>query len=318
MFAKRSGLMKSKAAEVKRILWLILLANVLVASVKIVLGQVIKSSSMTADGFHSLTDGSANLVGLIAVFIAAKPVDENHPYGHKKFETLAGLLISVFLFFLGGNILFHAVRGFNNPVVPEITGASLLILLITLGINTIISVYELKAGERLGSNILIADSYHTRSDIYISLGVLITLAGIKLGLPAVIDSVVSLVVVVFIFHAAGEILLPTCGVLADQAVFDRSVIAKMVSEFAEVKDVHEIRSRGREDDRYIDLHIELDPAMSVEESHYLIHKIEYEIRTQIGVAVQVLIHVEPYRRSLGNMVLPLSDLSSGKPREYNR
>jgi len=310
--------MKSKAAEVKRILWLILLANVLVASVKIVLGQVIKSSSMTADGFHSLTDGSANLVGLIAVFIAAKPVDENHPYGHKKFETLAGLLISVFLFFLGGNILFHAVRGFNNPVVPEITGASLLILLITLGINTIISVYELKAGERLGSNILIADSYHTRSDIYISLGVLITLAGIKLGLPAVIDSVVSLVVVVFIFHAAGEILLPTCGVLADQAVFDRSVIAKMVSEFAEVKDVHEIRSRGREDDRYIDLHIELDPAMSVEESHYLIHKIEDEIRTQIGGAVQVLIHVEPYRRSRGNMVLPLSDLSSGKPREYNR
>lgn len=286
--------MDNKFSRIKTTLWLIFLANLLVAIVKIKVGIWIKSAGLTADGFHSLTDGAANIIGLIAVYLAAKPVDADHPYGHKKFETLAALFISVMLGYLGLKVLSGAVNRLINPVIPEITTDSLLALMVTLGMNIFISIYERRAGKRLGSDILLADSSHTRSDIYISCGVLVTLIGIRLGLPPLLDPLISLVVSVFIFQAALEILRSTCGVLADRAALDSRTVAELVSQFPAVKSVHEIRSRGRADDVYIDLHIETDPVMTVEDSHQLSHEIEAAVRSRMGEAVQMLIHVEPY------------------------
>lgn len=283
-----------KFGRIKRVLWSVLCANLLVALVKIGIGTIIKSVSMTADGFHSLADGSANLVGLIAIYFAAKPVDEDHPYGHKKFETVAAVLIAQKLGFLGFKVLTRAVRGLANPEVPAISTASLLVLAGTLVINVFVAGYERKMGKRLQSDILLADSAHTRSDIYITVGVLLALTGIKLGLPARIDSLISLVVAVVIFQAALEIFLTAAGTLTDRAAIDRKTIAELVYQFKEVKDVHQIRSRGRADEVYVDLHIETDPAMSVEEWHQLSHEIEEMIRSSTGKAVQTLIHVEPH------------------------
>src|SRR5690554_224773 len=99
------------------------------------MGTIIGSSSTTADGFHSLIDGSSNIVGLIGIRLASRPVDDDHPYGHTKFETLAGLLISSILFVLSGRIIVDAVQGFSNPVTPNITLESLILLLTTLVVN---------------------------------------------------------------------------------------------------------------------------------------------------------------------------------------
>lgn len=280
--------------KVRQVLFYILIANVGVAILKIIIGTIVNSAGMTADGFHSITDGASNVIGLVGIRLAARPVDEDHPYGHKKFETLTGLFIAAMLFFIGGKICIDAINRFITPVLPEITADSLIILLATLAVNIFVCTYEQRKGRKLNSQILISDSMHTRSDIYISMGVLAALLLIKLGLPPVIDPIVSLVVAGFIFHAAYEIYRDNSNVLVDRAVVDTERIRNIALSFKQVKDTHNIRSRGSENDLHIDLHIMTEPDMSVEESHVLIHDLEEEIRREIGKNVQVFAHIEPY------------------------
>lgn len=280
--------------RVQQVLWLILLLNWLVAFVKIVIGTVIKSTSLTADGFHSLTDGASNIVGLIGIRFAARPVDEDHPYGHKKFETLVGLFIGGMLLLIAGKIFSDAIPRFTQPVHPQITLLSLFTLLATLVCNIFVATYEFRQGKRLNSAILVSDSLHTRSDIFVSLGVLATLIGLKLGLPPITDALASLVVIGFIVMAALEIFKETLGVLTDKIAVDPAHIKEIVMTFDQVKDAHKIRSRGREDDIYIDLHILIQPDMSVEDSHSLIHKIEAKIQKELNKNVQTIIHIEPF------------------------
>lgn len=281
-------------SKVRQVLLTILLINIAVAVTKLVVGTIIKSASLTADGFHSLTDGSSNIIGLIGVKLASKPVDEDHPYGHGKFETLAGLFIGGMLFLIGIKIIMDAINRFFHPIEPNITLESLLILLLTLAVNILISVYEYRQGQKLNSSILICDSMHTRSDIYVSLGVLITLICIRVGVPPVIDSLVSLVVAAFILHAAYEVFKDNSDVLVDKAVVDREKIKDIVLSFEQVKNAHKIRSRGTKKDLHIDLHLMLDPHLNVEESHALIHQIEDKIRQEFKANVQMFAHVEPY------------------------
>ncbi|AHM57907.1 putative Co/Zn/Cd cation transporter (plasmid) [Peptoclostridium acidaminophilum DSM 3953] len=286
-----------KYKKVKKILWIILLANLFVAVLKIVIGMMISSASMTADGYHSLSDGSSNIVGLIGISIAAKPVDEDHPYGHKKFETLSGLFIAGMLFFIAGKVILDAFGRFANPVMPEVNIESIVALVITLIINIAVSTIELREGRKLGSDILVADSTHTRSDIFISIGVLATLVGIKLGMPAIIDPIASLVVAGFILHASYEIFNHASGVLVDKSAVCDKKVCEIVMGFDEVKDVHHIRSRGREDDIHIDMHVMTDPNMTVQEAHVLSHRIEKRIKDEINHNTQVIVHIEPYVES---------------------
>lgn len=281
-------------SKIKQVLWIILFANLAVAILKIVIGGIIKSTSMTADGYHSLTDGASNVIGLIGINFASKPVDEDHPYGHKKFETLAGLFIAGMLLIIGGNIIYSAISRFINPVTPTVTFESLISLIITLGINIFVCTYEYNQGKKLKSNILTSDSLHTKSDIYVSIGVIVTLIGVKLGLPPVIDPIASLVVSGFILHAAYEIFKSTSDVLVDKAVIDISRVKEVCMEFKEIKGVHKIRSRGCINDIYIDMHLLTEPNMSVEQSHELIHDIEKRMQNEIDENIQIIAHIEPF------------------------
>lgn len=280
--------------KIKRILWIILYANLCVAVLKIIIGYIIKSNSLAADGFHSLTDGSSNIVGIIGIHFASKPVDEDHPYGHSKFETLAGLFISIMLFILGLRIIISAFSNILHPIVPEVTISSLAVLLITLAINILVADSEYKQGKKLNSTILISDSMHTRSDIFISIGVLFTLVCIKLGIPPIIDSIASVVVSVFVIHAAYEIFTETSGVLVDQAAVSSEEVKNIILSYPQVKNVHKIRSRGCNHNIYIDLHLLVEPSMSIESSHILMHDIEEKLSIGLQKSVQAYIHLEPF------------------------
>jgi cation diffusion facilitator family transporter len=280
--------------KIKQVLWIIMFANLAVALLKIIIGSALKSASMTADGFHSLTDGSSNIIGLIGISLAIKPMDKDHPYGHKKFETLAGLFIAGMLLVIGGKIIIDAISRFLNPVSLHITVDSLMTLLITLGINIFVCTYEYNKGKKLNSYILLSDSLHTRSDIYVSIGVLFTLICVKLGLPPIIDPIASLIVSIFILHASYEIFKSAGSILVDKAVIDTEKVKNLTLEFEQVKGVHNIRSRGSEDDVYIDMHILTEPNMSVEKSHELIHDIETKMRNELNDNLQVFVHLEPF------------------------
>ncbi len=280
--------------KVKKVLWIIFFMNIAVALLKVIIGSMIKSSGLTADGFHSLTDGTSNIIGLIGIWLAARPVDNDHPYGHGKFETLTGLFISCLLLFISLKIVIDAVKRFVDPVMPVITLESLIALILTLFVNIFVSIYEYRVGKKLNSHILVSDSMHTRSDVFISAGVLVSLVGIRLGLPAVLDPAVSLIVSGFIFYAAYEIFKDSRDILVDKVAVDVDRIRDITLSFDEVKDIHDIRSRGSENAVYIDMHIMTEPHMSVEDSHILIHKIEDKIREEISSNIQVIAHIEPY------------------------
>ncbi len=286
--------MSDKFKKIKNVLWIILFANVLVALLKIVIGSKIQSSSMTADGFHSLTDGTSNIIGIIGIGLAVKPKDEDHPYGHKKFETLAGLGIAMMLFFVSATIIKEAFTKFFNPTIPNISAESIIVLVVTLIINIFVTNYESKMGKNLSSDILTADAAHTRSDVFVSIGVLGTLIALKLGLPPIIDPIISLVIAGLIIHTGYEIFKDTASILVDKYVLDNNAGLELLKAFPEVKNVHRIRSRGREDDMFVDLHIMVDGGFTVNEAHALSHNIEENIKKTINENAEVIIHIEPY------------------------
>lgn len=280
--------------QVQFVLFILLIANLAVAIFKILIGSFIKSSSMVADGFHSISDGSSNIVGMIGIHFASKPEDDKHPYGHTKIEIITGLIIGLLLISVGVKVVIEAIDKIKNPITPNITISSIIVLIITLCVNIFVTIYEHKKGKQLNSQILISDANHTKSDIFVTIGVLLTLILVKLGLPPILDQIVSFVVAIVIFHTAWEVLSENGNILIDAKIIDEEEIKKIVFEFNQVKSIHKIRSRGTYNNIYIDMHIMVDPDMKVSESHKMSHIIESQIQEKINENAHVLIHIEPY------------------------
>ena len=285
-----------KYKKVKNILLFILVANLAVTVMKIVVGSLTNSSSVLADGFHSLSDSASNIVGIVGISIAARPKDKTHPYGHTKFEMLSSLFIGMMMVFIALKIVAEAILQIKNPESLNMTTISFVILIITLIINIIVTKYEYSVGKKVNSYILVSGSLHTKSDVYVSLGVLITLICIKLGFPVIIDKLVSFVVGIFILHGAYEIFKSTISILVDSAVIDENIIREIVVEFSEIKYIKNIRSRGCENDIYIDMDIMVEPDMTVEKSHELTHNIENTMREKLNKNIQVATHIEPFHK----------------------
>ena len=281
--------------KIQYILFVILILNIIVAVSKIVMGNISKSSAMSADGFASLADGLSNVIAIVGVYLASKPEDEDHQYGHGKIEIITGLIIGLFLLYAGFNVVMEAIGKIKNPVDINISPLSLLVMLFTLVINIIVAYYEYKKGNELNSPILIADSLHTKSDIFVTVGVIIALILIRLGMPYILDPVASFVVSLMIFYAAYNVFKENINILIDVKIVDDKEVKNFVmTEYPCVKEMHKIRSRGTKNNVFMDMHIQVDPKMTVEESHRLMHNIERTIQKNIEENAHVIIHIEPY------------------------
>jgi cation diffusion facilitator family transporter len=278
--------------QIRHILFYILILNWGVASAKLFYGWLIHSASMTADGFHSFSDGSSNIIGLFGIWVASRPVDETHPYGHKKYETLTSVGISVLLFLVCFNVVREGVLRFLHPVIPEVNVKSFLVMGVTLAVNIGVMIYENRKGIVLKSDILISDALHTRSDILTSSSVILTLIGIKFGYP-ILDPIASLIIAVFIGYAAVDILKKSSWVLSDGVAIQIEQIEKVVLAIKGVKKCHRIRSRGRTDDIHIDLHVLVDPEMHIHQAHHLSYAIENKIKRDFRGVTDVVVHMEP-------------------------
>jgi len=281
-----------KFKEIRRILILVLVFNWLVAFSKIIYGLITKCASMTADGVHSFGDGASNIIGLVGIWAASKPEDESHPYGHKKFETFATLGIAIILFLAAYDILRNAFLRMLNPVTPEVTTISFLIMIVTMAINIFVMRYERAKGLKLSSDILVCDSLHTRSDIFASLAVIGTLVSVKMGLTF-LDTVVASLIAILIAKSAIQILKSSSDVLCDANTLAKTRVSDIVNGIKEVKSIHNIRTRGRKDDIHVDLHVVIDSEMHVDDAHALTHKIESVLKTRIPGITDVSVHIEP-------------------------
>ncbi len=283
---------KGYVRTVRRILAFILGLNWLVAILKLVFGYMINSTSMVADGYHSFADGASNIVGLLGMRMAGQPMDEDHPYGHKKYETLASLVIAFLLFLVCLNLIHSGWERLRTKSVPEVNVWSFAVLGLTMLINTAVMFYESRRGRALGSDILVADAMHTRADLLTSCSVAVALIGVKIGFP-ILDPLVAMVIAVFIAISGLEILKGSSAILCDTAAIDRRAIERLVMAIPDVKKCHKIRTRGRHDDIFIDLHVLVDDNMKVVRAHDLTVKIEDLIKKEFCGVSDIVVHVEP-------------------------
>ncbi|PIQ84875.1 MAG: cation-efflux pump [Candidatus Omnitrophica bacterium CG11_big_fil_rev_8_21_14_0_20_43_6] len=288
--------MKTHYRQIRKILLIILALNWAVALAKIIYGLSSRCFSMTADGFHSLSDGTSNLIGLIGIHFACQPVDKNHPYGHKKYETLFSLGIAAMLFVVFFNLLKAGWQRLYHPVLFQTDPGSFAVMLVTLAVNIYVMRYEYTKGKALTSDILISDSLHTRADIFTSFSVIIALIVTKLGFPLV-DPIVTILIALFIGFAAFEIVKQSSDVLCDTAVFlDDQKVKDVVLKIKGVGACHKIRSRGRIDDIHIDLHVQVSPSMHMDDAHQISYQIEETIKSAIPGITDVIVHMEPQDR----------------------
>jgi cation diffusion facilitator family transporter len=281
-----------RTRRVSTVLWVTLALNWLAALLKIIFGWMTNTMVIMADGFHSLSDGTSNIIGLIAISVSGHPADEDHPYGHDKYETLASIVIAMLLLAVAYGVFYQAFLGLREVRHPEVTPLSFIVMGITLLINLFTVWYERQRGKKLQSEILLSDSWHTLTDIFITMGIFVALIGIHFHVP-LLDPLFSMVIAVIIAYAAFHILKDSSDVLCDKAVFSAARIAEIVKKVPRVNDCHEIRTRGRSHAGYVDLHVLVDPQMSVKESHDLANIIEHDIKEGLPGVQDVVVHIEP-------------------------
>jgi cation diffusion facilitator family transporter len=278
--------------KVQRVLWQVLGANLLITIVKIVLGTISGSLAVVADGFHSMVDSSSNLIGLAAIKLAARPADEQYPYGYQRYETLGAMAIGGLLVLAAWEIIQSMFERFIQRIYPEINWLTMGIMALTLPINLLIVLLETRAGKKFHSVILLADANHTKTDLFVTSSVIGSLVGVWMGWPW-LDLIVAGGVVVLILRAAIDILRGAAGSLADIAGVNAEKVEKVAESVPGVSYVHRVRSRGTADALFVDLHVKVDPAMSTAQAHAVASEVERRVRDMEQNIVDAIVHVEP-------------------------
>ncbi|MBM4129098.1 MAG: cation transporter [Nitrospira sp.] len=280
------------ASQVRSVLIFTLLLNSCVALAKIIYGHITNSIAMMSDGFHSFFDGISNIIGLIGIWIASHPPDKKHPYGHKKYETLFTIIIGLMIFATCYQILKKAYLSYFEGYTTTVTPISFAVMFITMGVNIFVMLYESKKGKQLGSQFLIADAMHTRSDILASIAVIISLFLSKTGYT-IADPLVGVIITIFIARIGYKIIKEASDILVDTFCIDTSAVMYVVNRIEGIKGCHEIRTRGSMDSIYLDLHVLVDRSMSTEKAHEIADRIEREIKKEFPSVVDIVVHIEP-------------------------
>jgi cation diffusion facilitator family transporter len=270
----------------------ILFINLAVALAKVIYGYASGSISILSDGFHSMTDGASNVVALAGLRLARKPPDENHPYGHRKFETLAAGAIALFLLLVVVEVAQSALQRLRAGDAPEVTPVSFAVMIVTLALNLLVVRAERRAAVRLSSELLMADARHTQSDVLTSIAVLCALAGTAAGFP-ILDPLAALLVVVFIGYAGFEIARDAAKILSDQTMISEDDVRRVVATVPQVLGCHHIRSRGSADHVFLDLHIWLDGDTPLHAAHAISHVVKDRLIERYPQIVDAIIHIEP-------------------------
>jgi cation diffusion facilitator family transporter len=280
---------KQRDQQVRRIIFIEGSANLLVLILKTIVGLSTGSMAVLADAAHSLTDVTNNIVAWVVMRISSLPADRNHPYGHRKFETLAVFILASILMVLAFEIARNAIRKEHTEVVTS--DVELMLMMIVLVINILITSWQHMWARRLDSDILRADATHTFADV---LTTIVVIAGWQLSAIGYVwvDRLCALGVAGVIVYLAFGLFKRTLPVLLDEYAIDAGELKQLVNNVSGVKSVYRIRSRWIGNNRAVDLVISVDPALTTEASHTITDEIEGLIEKKFDVT-DISIHVEP-------------------------
>ncbi len=280
---------------VQRVLWITLGLNLAVAAAKFIVGMLSHNLTLLGDSAHSLVDAVNNVVGLVAVGVAAKDADAGHPYGHSKFETLAAFVLSGLLFLTCAQLAIVSVKRIlhapEHP--PEASVTAFAVAMATLLVNLGVSIYEERRGRALGSDFLVADAAHTRSDVLVTAVVVTSLVCVRLGYPRV-DAYLSLVVAGFIGRIGYQVFRATLPVLVDASAVADATVQEIVRSVPGVHSPHAVRSRRAGNMVFVEMHVLVEPNQETEATHALTESVEAALTRALGPTTAT-IHVETLR-----------------------
>lgn len=280
--------------SIRKVLWITLGLNVAVAMAKLLVGLSQGALALVGDGIHSFSDASSNVIGLIGMYWAAKPADDDHHYGHHKVEIMAATAIAVFLFITAWEICKRAVLNMGQPVTANVDALAFAVSIGTFGVNVFVATYERRAARRLGSRFLEADAAHTASDLWVTATVMVSLVALELGIP-IVDPIFALGIGLYIGYIGWGILSKNATVLMDTAPLAPEDVRREVLAVPGVLSCHKIRTRGWEGHIFIDLHVQIDPSLDTVQGHRIAHSVQEHVKAAIAGVEDVLIHTEPAR-----------------------
>lgn len=277
-------------------------SNTSLVILKLVVGMMIGSVSVISEAIHSGVDLLAAIIALFAVRKSGKPADENHPFGHGKVENISGTVEALLIFLAAGWIIFEAVKKLKNPEPLDEAWLGIAVMLFSVMANIVVSMRLFKVGKETDSVALMADAWHLRTDVYTSLGVFAGLAIIFAGgffFPGMdlrwVDPVAAIGVALLIIRAAYHLTVESARDLVDVGLPFEEVdeVRKHIRAFAPtIRGFHRLRTRKAGASRFVEFHIRVDAAMSVDESHRIADMITCSIK-QHYPGTTVTIHIEP-------------------------
>jgi len=283
--------------EIRRITIIGLIGNVVLSIVKFVLGIIGSSHAVVADAVHSLSDLSTDFAILFGVRYWSKPADKDHPYGHKRLETIVTAGISISLFFVSLGIAYRALMLIHNKSVTQPSIVALIAALISLVLKEILFRWTFDVGKRVKSSAVIANAWHHRTDAFSSIPVAVAV-GVAIINPhwVVLDRLGAFVVAAFIMHASFRMIKPVWDELmeggASQSVYKQ--IKDLVLSVKGVRSTHAIRTRTIGSEMHVDLHILVAGDMSVRKGHDISEEVKLLLVRKMDDVVDVVVHLEPY------------------------
>lgn len=293
---------RSKTAQ--HVTWVGFFVNLLLTIFKLLAGILGRSTAMIADGVHSLSDFVTDIIVIIFIRIAGKERDEDHLYGHGKYETFATLLISIALFVVGFGIFISGamkiISTFNGETLESPTLLALIAALISIVSKELLFQYTRKIGNKIDSQAVIANAWHHRSDAFSSIGTSLGIAGaIFLGEKwRILDPIAGVVVSFFIIKVAIELGIPSVHELLEKALPKEinAEISIIILKNPEIKAFHNLKTRKIGNIYAVDVHIKLDNEVSFVHSHDIATDVEINLRKRFGENTITNIHTEPFRK----------------------
>lgn len=277
--------------------------NVALLILKFVAGMLGHSAAMIADAVHSLSDFLTDIVVLIFVHLSEKPEDEDHDYGHGKYETMATSLIGIALLVVGLMIFYGGAQKIISVMQGQTLESPGMIALIAAVMSVVLKEwcyrFTVKVGQKYDSQAVVANAWHHRSDAFSSIGTSLGIGGaVLLGSRwAVLDAVAAVVVSFFIIKTAYDLVSHATGELLEKSLPDdvEDKIQKIADSVEGVSGMHHLRTRRIGNHYAIEMHVRMSGNMTLYESHRLTTVIEQKLREQFGRDTHIGIHVEPVK-----------------------
>ncbi len=284
---------KARSRSVLRVLGISFVANIALGSLKIYYGRNSNSLAFVADGLHTYFDACATLLGMLSISFSSAPPDDNHPYGHYKFETLSSMLLSLILCFAAYQVGSDAFSRLGaSQVFPhgDFRGVFLVVLAITLSFS--LGKWEGKMAATLKSPFLKADSVHNLTDVWTSLAVVVSIVAGHFKIPKV-DAWVSIAISIYLVFLSLRLLIENVRPLLDARVVDPQTVETIAKSVQGVLDCHHVRSRGEQGHYFIDLKLHLPGGITLHRAHEISHLVEAKLKAEFPGLVDVVIHTEP-------------------------